>query len=568
MFTFALPTYALLKRELLVQLRMKRTFFWLLALAVITSWLLLANWPSSYFINWSNTAMYATVITAIVTGAAFVGSALFVPGIAAVSVVVEKEQGNWDSLYLTLISPNGIVLGKFLSAVTLYMLFLFALMPMLAVVFFLIGVDWSQFINLFLFILATTGTLGAIGVACSVTCRKTVWAIISSYIGMAVLMGVPLIPVVIVAEVWRIRWLERLIEDHAIAMTGFGAFIYLMGGTGMAAIDFYWHFAYQGLLVAIAVLWTLHVLRKPAKPPVILQEKPIDDTATLKKRQRGFPFYLIDPLRRIKPIPDSLNPMYAREMRCGLLLRRTSTVRLTYIFMLLLWIISASTGFIMDGRSNFDELWAMCLFGHGLLICGFIPAFFANLFTKENELANLDMLLMTSLTPEEIAKGKMYAAMRRVGMFLISSLAANSILFNHAYNWQLGLPRMLAGQFTLCLCVALVLVATMWASILSKRTGPSIIASFIFSYISLFGVVTLVIIFAFTFDANPGDSWVYLSPVMAYAWIIDMDVEISAAWFVSIAIHSFAVYALYEGAIRRFAAGVSTKQSLELSVYH
>jgi ABC-type transport system involved in cytochrome c biogenesis permease component len=565
MLTFALPTYALLKRELLVQLRMKRTFFWLLVLAVATSWVLLANWPSNTFTNWSNISSYSIVITGIVTGAAFVGSALFVPGIAAVSVVVEKEQGNWDSLYLTLISPKGIALGKFLGAVTLYMIFLFALMPMLAVVFFLIGVDWSQFINLFLFILATTGTLGAIGVACSVTSRKTVWAIISSYIGMAVLMGVPLIPVVIVAEVMDIRWLERLVEDHAIAMTGFGAFIYLMGGTGMAAIDFYWHFAYQGLLATIAVLWTLHVLRKPAKPPIVLQEKPIDDTAILKKRQRGFPFYLIDPLRRVKPIADSVNPMYAREMRCGLLLRRTNSVRLTYIFMIGLFFVSTLSSFAMSTPRDFSEWWMVCLLGHGVLICGFIPAFFANLFTKENELANLDMLLMTSLTPEEIAKGKMYSAIRRAGTFLISSIAANSILFFQAYKWGVNFRIVLVGQLTLCLCVALVLVATMWASILSKRTGPAIIASFIFSYLSLFGPLSLIMIYTFTSDGrHVDDTWLNVSPVFSYGQFVyqwEWHRVISSAWSLSMSIHSFAVYALYKGVIRHYAARVSTKRS-------
>jgi hypothetical protein len=565
MFSVAIPTFALLKRELLVQLRMKRTFFWLLVLAVATSWLLLANWPSNAFTNWSNISSYSIVITGIVTGAAFLGSALFVPGIAAVSVVVEKEQGNWDSLYLTLISPKGIALGKFLGAVTLYMIFLFALMPMLAVVFFLIGVDWSQFVELFVLVLTTTATLGLIGVACSVTCSKTVWAVITGYIGMTIVMGLPLIPIGILALLTESQWLENLVEDNFIVLSSFGAFVWLLEGSG-ATSKFYWHLAYQAFLSSMAIYWTLRVLRKPARPATVLKGKPIDDAKTLKKRRSSFPFYLIDPLRRVKPIADSVNPMYAREMRCGLLLRRTNSVRLTYIFMIGLFFVSTLSSFAMSTSRDFSDWWMVCLLWHGILICGFIPAFFANIFPKENELANLDMLLMTSLTPEEIAKGKMYSAIRRAVTFLISSIAANSIIYFQAYNWGVNLWIVLAGQLTLCLCVALVLVATMWASILSKRTGPAIIASFIFSYLSLFGPVTLLIIYGFTFGwQHLNDIWVnVLSPVFSYRWFVyewERNSVISYAWIVSMAIHSFAVYALYKGVIRHYAARVSTKRS-------
>ncbi len=268
--------------------------------------------------------------------------------------------------------------------------------------------------------------------------------------------------------------------------------------------------------------------------------------------------------------------MYAREMRCGLLLRRTNSVRLTYVFVLGLLLISASSALSVDDRTSsyaFEERWALCLLGHGALICAFIPAFLANLFTKENELANVDMLLMTSMTPEEIAKGKMYAAIRRVGTFLISSIAANSIMLRLAYIRDENIQSVLAGQFTLCLCAALVLVATMWASILSKRTAPAIIASFVFSFLSLFGVLILFAVVFVTLDINfPGDPWAYLSPVFAFMKAFDGPSRrtgtIPPGWFVSMAIHSFAVYVLYKGAIRRYAARVSTKRSLKLTVNH
>jgi ABC-type transport system involved in multi-copper enzyme maturation permease subunit len=246
-------------------------------------------------------------------------------------------------------------------------------------------------------------------------------------------------------------------------------------------------------------------------------------------------------------------------------------VRLTYAFVLGLWVISAFAALNVDSERDFELSWLLCLIGHGALICAFIPAFLANLFAKENELANVDMLLMTSMTPEEIAKGKMYAAIRRVGTFLIGSIAANSIMLRLAYAWDQSIPLVVAGQFTLCLCAALVLVATMWASILSKRTAPAIIASFVFSALSLCGVLILFAVVFATLGINfPPDPWAYLSPVFAYIEVFDDRTRrqgpIPEGWFACMAIHALAVCGLYIRAIRYYAARVSTKRSLELPV--
>ena len=80
----ALPAYALLKRELLVQLRRRRTFFWLMVLATLSSCLVLAGWPSSDYLDWSGVSAFAVRIVFGVVGMAFLGSALIVPGVAAV----------------------------------------------------------------------------------------------------------------------------------------------------------------------------------------------------------------------------------------------------------------------------------------------------------------------------------------------------------------------------------------------------------------------------------------------------------------------------------------------------
>lgn len=121
----------------------------------------------------------------------------------------------------------------------------------------------------------------------------------------------------------------------------------------------------------------------------------------------------------------------------------------------------------------------------------------------------------------------------------------------------------LTGQLTICVCAALVLVATMWASILSKRSGAAIITSFTLSFLSLYGAITLIVILSITSRVVLDESFLYLSPVSAYGMIMEPLVSWPndtslAGWVVSMAIHSFAVYGLYIGAIHCYAERVST----------
>jgi hypothetical protein len=71
------------------------------------------------------------------------------------------------------------------------------------------------------------------------------------------------------------------------------------------------------------------------------------------------------------------------------------------------------------------------------------------------------------------------------------------------------------------------------------------------------------VILSITSRVSPDDWLTYLSPVSAYGsmmgrLVIRPDDTSLAGWVVSMAMHSFAVYVLYIGAIRCYSARVST----------
>lgn len=132
----------------------------------------------------SNAQRYSSFIALypVVATAEICIVALIIPIITASSIAGEKERQTFDIMLTTRISPMQIVTGKILSAVVRVMTYVLASVPIMAIGFTIGGVSW---LSLFFFLLLTLLLAlfeGAIGVFCSSVCKKSITAIIMSYI--------------------------------------------------------------------------------------------------------------------------------------------------------------------------------------------------------------------------------------------------------------------------------------------------------------------------------------------------------------------------------------------------
>jgi len=522
-----MPSIALLKKELLTQLRRVRSIGWLVLLAVLMIWWVAAGWPrTEYQLIWANIGRYTQNIFYGVSMMLFVGSALFVPGIAATSIVVEKEQESWDPLFVTLISSRGIFWGKLFSAIGMYLLFIVATFPVVSAIFFLVGVDWVQFLFAYGMILVTTVTCGVIGVACSARFRSTLWAVFFSYLGVAILMGlVPLILALVVEMFIRpFTNMSFPFSDYETLMFTFSALITLAAGLDSYNIPLVSHLVFQAALAFSAYIWGARAIRRPTDPAVERGGAPVDDQARLKERRRRFPFYLLDPLKRPKPIEDEKNPVCEKELRWGFLRRRSLATRLSVVFFLISMAISTFTAVESVSR-GWTEILMLSLV-QGAVVCAFIPVFLSHLFPKEIDRGNLDMLRMTLLSPEDVAKGKYQAGLRMAGWLMVLTVIADlPILFVALASGYGRVTWMfISGVVSLTVCLLLTLGVTMRISVMVRRTGPAIVASLIGSVLALFGAMMVGFLLAATFDVNlrsdrgPGLFISYTSPVMAYVY--------------------------------------------------
>ena len=123
--------------------------------------------------------------------------ALIAPVMTASAISGEKERQTFDIMLTTCMSPFSIVLGKVMSAVLRILFFVAAGMPIMALAFVVGGLSWSYLFYFVLTIILLSLLSGSIGILCSSLCRRSVTAVILSYVFYIVIYGLTFLPLLL-----------------------------------------------------------------------------------------------------------------------------------------------------------------------------------------------------------------------------------------------------------------------------------------------------------------------------------------------------------------------------------
>ncbi|MBO4336671.1 MAG: hypothetical protein J5842_01190 [Lachnospiraceae bacterium] len=124
--------------------------------------------------------------------------ALLVPITTAGAITGEKERQTFDIMMTTQISPLSIVIGKMMTGISRTMIYVIASIPIMAVGFTIGGISWWTLLFYLALVLVLAIFEAAIGLFCSSVCKKTVTAIVMSYIIIAVVCAGTFIPILLV----------------------------------------------------------------------------------------------------------------------------------------------------------------------------------------------------------------------------------------------------------------------------------------------------------------------------------------------------------------------------------
>ncbi len=123
--------------------------------------------------------------------------ALITPIITASSISGEKERQTFDVMLTTAMSPLSIVFGKVTSAVIRIMFYVLGSLPIMALSFVVGGLGWSTLLSYLGTVLLLAVFSGSIGIFCSAICRKSITAVILSFVCYFVVYGMTFLPLLL-----------------------------------------------------------------------------------------------------------------------------------------------------------------------------------------------------------------------------------------------------------------------------------------------------------------------------------------------------------------------------------
>lgn len=156
--------------------------------AAVAIWQIMYN---SYAASFNPSEMTTVYIGLTILELALV--LLITPSLTAGSISGERERQTLDLLLITKVSPFSIILGKFLSGLSIIVLMIFATMPIFAMIMYFGGTSILYVLAVTGYMILVCGAFGAIAMFFSTIFKKTVTSMVFTYIWTGVLCGATMI---------------------------------------------------------------------------------------------------------------------------------------------------------------------------------------------------------------------------------------------------------------------------------------------------------------------------------------------------------------------------------------
>jgi len=452
-----------LQRELLVNLRMNRAFVLLFAYIALLGVVVATAWPKQQRLDL--TVGGATrQIGAVAEGhegeklvnffflGQYILMSLMAPSFAGGAITGEKERRTYEMLLASPMRPGAIVLGKLLAALCHLAVLVFASLPIVMLCLPLGGVSPWEVLATYVAMAASVVTFGMICVSCSSFFKRTLAALVVSYL---IILPMALFGVLFYQLAAELAWFR----------------LWMLAGVFPL-----------GCLALCAALFAGTTQRLLHPPDVGSEAQDVVDPELEQKTAVGmvirsdqFPDKLFAPPKRVDFMADRANPVFDKEMRSELFGQGTLMLRLVIQLSMFLAL----------------PLMAVCLYmvpqlapwytGYVLLFNMLVgPVFSAGSITSERERQTLELLLCTTVSPWQILWGKLISSLR------ISCVLTSFLVWPLLLAWLLPPWTYWYDTSTMIGYVAIIAVSSLTTTILAlfcsvifRKTTVSMITSYL-----------------------------------------------------------------------------------------
>jgi ABC-type transport system involved in multi-copper enzyme maturation permease subunit len=420
---------------------------------------------------------------------------LIIPAFVSTTITQERENQSFDLLFTSLLTPGEIMVGKLFSSLAITFLVVVASMPITAVCALSGGISVALLCKAYSILLLATLAYGLFGLCLSALCFRSFTALVLTYVGMLLLAGATWLPAVLFGDFFGLRKVWRALR----AASPFEALLalnhperYELEFTGISApqVFRYYVIAMIGLGLLCFSIFCVNVLR-PHRARRTRSRSVSAGAPQVVRRRLSFPFYLIDPLRRKRPIASWRNPVYVAELRSRIFGKPKVIARslsgIIVASMVLLLLVAAQFGVQLDP----DTVRVVAIVFQVGVVAFFAPAVCSGSITDERASGTLTLLRLTPVTVRAVVMGKLKAGLLYVMMFLLSSipvLFTLSYLESRAAYWRLG-----AWLAILVLTAAAFVSLGLCASTLAPTTGAATALSYVIAALVCLGSFSVLL---------------------------------------------------------------------------
>lgn len=464
-----------------------------------------------------------------------VGAAVIIPGAAALSVVLEREQETYDLVRMTAIRRGTFFLAKVCNVWGYYLILIIATMPIAAVLFFLVGIEVRQATMSTGIVLAASSALTCIGVAVSCRVRHSARALVWTFLFGFVFMGghVLILAMLDANRVYQLPaqsrgawepWLMAMAPPMGIPRIHYGQF----------GFDVFWRaIVYFAAVAVLFGVWGWRALHRA-------------DTGVEHVRfgrRAG----------RFRPIPDWANPVAAKERMWSSGMQRGGLWILTVTVWVFLAVIALWAGRVLRDPTAAGLF--TCVLVHALVAL-ITPLAITHPLAREKDTHSLDMLRMTMLSSREVVLGKVWASGRYLvymllGIPIVYTLSGVVLQSGMKIGWLIG--GMLSGGVSVFFFAGL----CAWIGAYSRRSSTAMTAS----WASGFGVgIGLPLVLGFLGMTDGGTTYIVsmISPFLGWAFSMNGGDHLPC-WLFSIALFTGLGVVLFHAAIARYLIDVEAQ---------
>jgi ABC-type transport system involved in multi-copper enzyme maturation permease subunit len=478
-------------RELQRNSRSFKTMFFGLFTVALLGMVILLLWPRSGVFSSANTRELFTIF--LNTNLTLV--LLLTPGFTATSITTEREQRTFSLLFCSLLKPWEILWGKLVSSLGMTVILLLASMPVTAICALSGGISMALLMRAYSIILVAALTYGLFGLAVSALCQRNFTSLMLTYLGIMVMAGATWLPSVLLPQLTVMQPFFQALRsispfEALFALNNPEHYELAIAGIFAGSV-FKFYLVGMGALCALFLLIFCWFILRPPRQRRASTQSCYSDTRTNIKRKLMFPFYLIDPLKRKKPIGRFRNPIFVAELRSKVFGNPKFILRCLSACILLSMGLLTMVAMQYATQVDPESVRLSAIIFQVAVVALFAPAVCAGSLTDERSAGTLVMLRMTPLTVRQVVAGKMKAGLAYVFIFLVSSLpvlGALAYLESSSAYWRVG-----AWLAVLVLCTLMFVTAGLCASSLAPSTAAATAASYGFAAFLCLGTMSILL---------------------------------------------------------------------------